>query len=143
MYPDSSHELDRALRISADLQRKAEDFQSRLADVTGQGGDDSGLVQLTVGLGGALTDVYVDPRAMRFASQDLADAFRQAHQVATQNLQERMAQAQREAFGDELLTGLLDGSRTPDSVFGEMRRTAETGIDGSLDEIERLRRRLG
>ncbi|MFG1954298.1 YbaB/EbfC family nucleoid-associated protein [Micromonospora sp. NPDC048830] len=139
---DNSQEIDRALRISQDLQRKAEAFQSRLAEVTGHGSDDSGLVQVSVGLGGSVSDVHVDARAMRFASHDLADAFKQAHAAATQDMQARMADAQREAFGDELLSGILDGSRSPDEVFGDMRRTAEAGLDASLDEIERLRRRL-
>jgi DNA-binding protein YbaB len=142
LYIDNSQELDRALRMSEDLQRKAEAFQARLAEITGQGSDDSGLVQVTVGLGGSLSDVYVDARAMRFASHDLADAFKQAYEAATRDMQARMMEAQREAFGDELLSGMLDGSRSPDEVLGQMRRTAEAGLDASLDEIERLRRRL-
>ncbi len=143
MYLHDSQEFDRALRIAQDLQRKTEAFQSQLTDVAGHGTDDSGLVQVSVGLGGSLDDVQVDPRAMRFASQDLADAFRQAHRAATQDLQERLAEAQREAFGGELLSGLLDGSRSPDELLGDMQRSVQSGIDASLDEIERLRRRLG
>ncbi|GAA2713955.1 YbaB/EbfC family nucleoid-associated protein [Micromonospora olivasterospora] len=139
---DNSQELDRALRMSQELQRKAEAFQSRLSEVTGQGSDDSGLVQVSVGLSGGLSDVYVDPRAMRLASQDLADAFKHAHQAATQDMQNRLMEAQREAFGDDLLSGMLDGSRSPDELLGDMRRTTEAGLDASLDEIERLRRRL-
>jgi DNA-binding protein YbaB len=143
VYLQDNQEFDRALRLSQDLQRKAEAFQSRIAEVTGQGADDSGLVRVSLGVGGTLDDVQVDPRAMRMASQDLADAFRQAHQAATQNMQERLAEVQQEAFGGELLSGLLDGSRSPDEVLGDMQRSVQTGIDASLDEIERLRRRLG
>jgi DNA-binding protein YbaB len=142
LYLQDSPELDRAMRMSQDLQRKAEAFQSRLSEVTGHGTDDRGMVRVSLGMGGTLDDVQVDPRAMRFPSQDLAEAFRQAHRAATQDMQERLAEAQREAFGGELLSGLLDGSRSPDEVLGDMQRSVQSGIDASLDEIERLRRRL-
>jgi DNA-binding protein YbaB len=76
---------DETLRLRRQLERARVDLESlrtRMGQVTGVGEALDGLVRVTCRPGGAVEDVWVDPRAMRRQSAELATAFREAHTQA-------------------------------------------------------------
>lgn len=73
------------------------DAQAELTRMLTEGEAADGLVGVTVGPTGALTDVRIDPRAMRLDSQTLAESILEAARVATERSVER---------ANELFSGL-------------------------------------
>ncbi|MEU8656850.1 YbaB/EbfC family nucleoid-associated protein [Actinoplanes philippinensis] len=134
--------MEEALRSGEVMQRRLEQLQEGLAAITAEGRDSSGLIQVTVGAGGVLTDVYVNPRAMRLGSEDLADGFKQAHAAASLALAERIAEVRRETFGGEDPLADLEGKQAGE-IFADLRRSADRGIDDALAQVEKLHRDLG
>lgn len=82
--------LDRLESLVTGLSRMSDDLSGRLAELgtqTSTGTSDSGLVTVEVKSTGAVAGVRIDPRAMRLASEDLAEEFR----LATVRAQEAAA----------------------------------------------------
>jgi len=141
MQFDGGDELRQALDRSHLLHQQAQALQERLAEIQGEGTGAEGYVRLTVEPGGAIRDLYLNPRVMRMASEDLADAIRQAHRSAAEDLQAKVNEATMDLLGPGI-AGLLSGEKSVEDVFGAMRATAEETLDRSLAEIDRLRRNL-
>ena len=73
--------LDQIESLVRGLGRMRDDLSAKLtelSDAKAKGVSDSGLVAVRVRATGAIDAVRVDPRAMRMASADLAEEFRQA-----------------------------------------------------------------
>ncbi len=73
--------LDRLEALVHGLEAMQGDLNDRLTDISttiSEGVGDSGLVIVRARADGTLTDVHLDPRAMRMPSQDLANEFLQA-----------------------------------------------------------------
>jgi DNA-binding protein YbaB len=73
--------LDQIESLVKGLSRMRDDLSAKLVELSeakAKGTSDSGLVAVRVRANGAIDAVRVDPRAMRMASADLAEEFRQA-----------------------------------------------------------------
>ncbi|GAA1499649.1 hypothetical protein GCM10009827_002580 [Dactylosporangium maewongense] len=104
--------LDRLEALVQGLDAMSRDLGDRLGALAGQtaeGVSDSGLVLVKATTDGAVTDIQLDPRAMRFGSQDLAADVLQAVKRAQDNAAE---------LSKEAVKALLD----PVSRAGDQRR---------------------
>ena len=67
-------------------------YQERLAAVEGTGDAAGGLVRATVGPGGDVRDLQIEPRAMRLTSHSLREALLEAIRLATDDARARTAE---------------------------------------------------
>ncbi|MFC8616320.1 YbaB/EbfC family nucleoid-associated protein [Micromonospora purpureochromogenes] len=85
--------LDALAGRLADIERRFAGLHAGLDDVDGTATDDTGLVSATVDATGGLTDLTVEPAALRAGTADLArmvlEAYRRARAAATAQLDER------------------------------------------------------
>lgn len=108
---------------------------AKIAEVRGEGSDDTGLVHATVGTGGKVLDLTLDPRVMRMTSQDLAQHVLAALEAARLDAERQIQAATANAFRtnrswEEILSGdapidmaaALPPLPDPDT-FDEMIRT--------------------
>jgi DNA-binding protein YbaB len=58
------------------------DFSANITAIRAQGEASNGLVRLTVDGTGEITELVIDPKAMRMSSEDLASAVQAAHRDA-------------------------------------------------------------
>jgi DNA-binding protein YbaB len=94
--------------------QKAEQMQAALSglQVAGQAGD--GLVEVVVGSGGAIVDIQLDPRVMRYDSSFIRDALMEAYQVAMEQVRSEIQEIVSPVLGDsgisfdELVSGNVD-----------------------------------
>jgi DNA-binding protein YbaB len=84
---------ERQLLAAATAQRALQQLRS-------EGEAERGLVRVTVGAGGALQDLQLDPRAMRLDSRSLREAILAAYGRAVEDL---------EARTDEIMAPLIGG----------------------------------
>jgi DNA-binding protein YbaB len=63
---------------------------TELAQVSAAGEAANGLVRVKVDGTGAITDLVIEPKAMRLASEDLADAVREAFGQARADVQQQL-----------------------------------------------------
>lgn len=129
-------ENDLELRIR-DWERKAkelDEMQSQVAEVRGTGHGLNGLLTVEVGPGGAVLSAHLDPRAMRAASQSIAEAFVEAAQAAAADAAKKVADVLEPVLQgavDVETTLASDGSfKLPDSV--------QKSLDESMTQLRDL-----
>ncbi len=136
--PDIEGELTRLL---SGIDSMAE-IQQSLAELTGSGEAHNGLLRVTVGPTGALTDITIDPRAMRLDSQSMRDGLLAAALAAQADVSTKV---------DELMSGLAPaGSGFGDFVTGQGSLSMPTTSGETTDDpiadmrrtIEQVRRDL-
>jgi DNA-binding protein YbaB len=122
-------DVRRRLSGMIDQLSRLRDVREQLAELHAEGEAADGLVGVTVGPTGALTNVRIDPRAMRLDSQTLAEAVMEAARQATSHASERAG---------ELFAGISTGLD-----MGALMTTGTTPTAGDADDpaaaIERLR----
>jgi DNA-binding protein YbaB len=82
-------------QLISDLQKQMaamSQYQEKMTEIRGVGEAAGGLIGATVGPGGVVKDLRLDPRAMRLDSQSLREALLAAIAAATPNAEEQVAE---------------------------------------------------
>src|SRR3989440_7456072 len=89
MPGNDNADVRKRLSNMLDQIARLRDVREQLAELHAEGEAADGLVGVTVGPTGALTDVLIDPRAMRLDSQTLAESVMAAARQATARASEQ------------------------------------------------------
>jgi DNA-binding protein YbaB len=103
--------------LARQQMEKAEQMQTALSqlEAVGRGGD--GLVEVVVGQGGAVVDIQLDPRVMRYDSTFIRDSLMQAYQDAMAQVRTEIQEIIAPVLGDsgitfdDLASGKVDFNR--------------------------------
>jgi DNA-binding protein YbaB len=140
---ESPSSLDRFERALREQTAAADGLTERLGQIRGRGNGAAGLIRVEVTSGGRVTDLTLDPRVMRLASQDLRDEIMAALRQATEDADRQTQRETADAFGtnpswEQLLSGEAEADPSaplptlPDlASYEEMIRTlARRRADG-------------
>lgn len=115
-------------RLVSDLQQQMAamtQYQERMTAVEGVGEAAGGLVGATVGPGGVVKDLRLDPRAMRMDSHSLREALLAAIAAATTHANEQLAELSSELTVSTRKLSDPSGLRQQlDQTMAEISRTA-------------------
>src|SRR5262249_16865919 len=78
-------EIDRIIGPVKDYLQQYEDVRGQLAELRGRGESQSGRVVVEVMPNGMLSDLRLDPRALRLGSEELSAAILEAARIAAQD----------------------------------------------------------
>ena len=133
-------EVDRILSgLKQQLDRYA-DTREQLAALSGSTTSPDGFITVTVGPTGHLTNLELNPRAMRMDSQTLAETIMATVRQAQAEIGERVS---------EIMAPMTDSAREfsqlatgQQGLPGVDRDMLPTGIDTSRDPIEQVRAQI-
>lgn len=134
-------DVDEQLR---DMRRTADGIRNareRIAGLTGTGSAADGRVRVTWTAGTGLDQLYIDPRAMRMSSDDLAAAAKAAIVAAISDLRGQTAEVLQEETGvppDGAVSRIADLRESFDREMNEIAAR----IDGARRQMERALTRL-
>ncbi|MEW2358914.1 YbaB/EbfC family nucleoid-associated protein [Spirillospora sp. NPDC029432] len=101
--------IDELLERYKEQRQQLKDLQERIESVGATGEAADGMVKVTVGAQGQLTNVELDPRVYRkLASEELAEAVLAASQDAFRKVGEQRREAMAGAVPEEMLGGDVD-----------------------------------
>jgi DNA-binding protein YbaB len=101
--------IDELLERYKEQRQQLKDMQARIAALGATGEAADGMVKVTVGAQGQLTEVEFDPRVYRkLASEELAAAVVEAARKATGSVTEQRREAMQGLVPDEMLEGDVD-----------------------------------
>ncbi len=106
---------------------------AKLSQVTGRGTAADGLVEVSVDNAGALSNVVIDPQAMRVGSAELAAHVLAAAREANLDLQANTQAVLRETYGDQAVN--LDPAEAGDKLVNELKGM-QNSLSRSLDDIK-------
>lgn len=136
---------DRALE---DAQRKAgmlSGIQDELNAVVGRAESSDGFVRAAFSASEGLTELDLNPRAMRMASSDLAEQIKSVIQEAAQDMQRQLTAQINGLFAGEGESP-MDFARDPqksDAKIQEIQQSLSATLNDLHGEMERMRRKLG
>ncbi|MEV0404262.1 YbaB/EbfC family nucleoid-associated protein [Actinoallomurus sp. NPDC050550] len=137
-------DVDKLLSGAHERMARVHEMQEQLADLVGQAEGADGRVKATYTMAGGLTDLDIDPRALRMGSKDLAAAIKATVHEAAQDLQRQVGEVMSEVFGEADNPMKLVGDR--DAAMAKVKE-AQAAYDRTMQdvmgEVDAVRKRLG
>jgi DNA-binding protein YbaB len=97
---DELYRLQQAAKTLAERQSQLGDVQERIRMVRGRAESDDGRIAVEVAPMGMLESLQLDPRAMRMASEDLAEKIVELVKLATDDANAQTQEAMKPLLGD-------------------------------------------
>jgi DNA-binding protein YbaB len=110
-----------------------QDLVTRLSELVGRGTAADGLVEVSVDNAGALSQVAIDPQAMRLGSAELSAHVLAAARAASLDLQTRTQALLKETYGEQAVN--LDAASASDQLVNELNGM-RTSLSRSMDDIK-------
>jgi DNA-binding protein YbaB len=120
-------DLTRIAEQAEQDHRRLQAAQREIETINGVGVGGAGKVQARADANGRITEITLDPRAMKMSSRDLAEEVRLAIQHAQEDSALRRERVLRDAVGDL--------PATPDRALEQFDRTLQT-FNRAMDEHE-------
>ncbi|HEU5157522.1 MAG TPA: YbaB/EbfC family nucleoid-associated protein [Streptosporangiaceae bacterium] len=137
-------DVNQLARQMREQTAQAEELRRQVAGLVGHAESDDGQVRLGVSSAGGLTELSIDPRAMRMGSDNLARMILDLFGRARADLDRQKQEAARETLGDDFDPAALTmDAKTMEGALKGMSETVESAGQNITALMEQLRRRLG
>lgn len=136
-------DMEKLIRFSDQYAERAQEMQNRFAALVGRATSRDGRVKVAYTTGDGVSELHIDPRAMRMRSAELAETIKTLIREATQDLHRQINELMAETFGEENSPMNLRKSR--DALRERVDRASAAyhrALNDSLGELERIRREL-
>ncbi|WP_165964654.1 YbaB/EbfC family nucleoid-associated protein [Actinomadura sp. KC216] len=143
-YGFSESDVDAFAEETAKEIQKTAELRTRLSELVGRAESRDGRVRLGLAAEGAITELEIDPRAMRMASAELAETIVKASQDALQDLQRQARELTEDA--SVAPEDVADIVRDPQALEQQMRQLHEgfeRALGDSLKLMDDLHRKMG
>ncbi|WP_219467197.1 YbaB/EbfC family nucleoid-associated protein [Nonomuraea rhizosphaerae] len=135
-------DIEKLLKGADEQFARIEELQKNMAELVGRSQDDDGLVTVEYASEG-LRELQLHPKAMRLSSGELADLIKEQLQKAATDLQQQVAQAMGDTFGeDENPMKYVDNPEAAMSKIKEAESAYNRTFEDVMGELDRIRRRL-
>ena len=137
-------DVDRLVGEAQQRFAKMRDLQERMSELRGQAQTEDGRIRATYTAAGGLTELHLDPRALRMGSEELAERIVWVIGEAARNLHEQNREAMSEVFGpDGDPMNYLTDRQAMEERATEMRQNFDRTMNDVVGELDRVRKRLG
>ncbi|MGH3380368.1 MAG: YbaB/EbfC family nucleoid-associated protein [Actinoallomurus sp.] len=135
----SKREIEETLHGAEKHMGRVKQLQEVLGSVVGRAQSQDGRVKIECANEKGVTKVQLDPRAMRMASEELAETITALSQEAMADLRKQTQAAIRETFGGGEEAFNLEAARARRQEVGE---TFQRALGDAQSEMNRLMKRL-
>jgi DNA-binding protein YbaB len=137
-------DIERLLRISEEYSAKVQEMQERSADLKGYAESKDRRIKVTCTVSGGVTDIDIDPRAMRMPAANFAETLKTLIHEANADLQSQLSDLMAEIYGADANPLAFEQNR---KAAQEKVEAAASMFDRSLGEamteLERISKQLG
>jgi DNA-binding protein YbaB len=135
-------DLERLSEINEERLDRIRGLEPVLRDLTGSAESANGLVRSTVDSSNTLSELFIDPRAMRLGSEALAEQIVEATAGASRQLQEQVESLMRDAMGQDAPLSVSEVQRAAESQFAEIESGLRRTLDQIMGDVDKLRRNM-
>lgn len=105
-------DLSDIMRQAQEMQKRLQEAQAKMEEITAEGSSGAGLVKVTLKGKGELAGLAIDPSLLQPGDKEMVeDLVKAAHSDARRKLDDAMAEAMKNATGG--LGGMLPGFKLP------------------------------
>ncbi|WP_165964402.1 YbaB/EbfC family nucleoid-associated protein [Actinomadura sp. KC216] len=144
MFGPDGVDLEALMRQSQERMAKLAAVREQMADLKGRAETPDGRVSVVSTAQDPLSEIKIDPRAMRMGSEELAAAIQETARLARQDLDAQVQELTAGTYGDE--GNPLDALKNQDALKKSLTDMQDIFKDAgrrSEQMMEELQRKLG
>ncbi|REE96571.1 YbaB/EbfC family nucleoid-associated protein [Thermomonospora umbrina] len=120
---------------------RVQEMQERLQELVGRAEGAEGRVRAEVSYGTGLSELVIDPRAMRISSGELAETIKAVIAAASADLQRQQNELMGELYGAELQQ--MTDPETAMAKAEQAKASYDKTMADVMGQLERMQRRMG
>ncbi|GLY74748.1 YbaB/EbfC family nucleoid-associated protein [Actinoallomurus iriomotensis] len=137
-------DIDRLLRISEEYSAKVQEMQERSADLKGHAESKDRRIKVTCTVDGGITDIDIDPRAMRMSAANFAETLKTLIHEANADLQRQLSELMTETYGAEANPlSFKDNQKEAHERVEAAAAMFDRTLEDAMTELSRISKQLG
>jgi DNA-binding protein YbaB len=137
-------DLEKLIRVSEEQSARVQEMQERAAELTGVAGSKDGRIKVTCTVNGGVTDIQIDPRAMRMPAADFAETLKTLIREATADLHRQLSGLMAETYGEEVNPmALAQNQEAVQQKIQDAAAAYDRTLDDAMSELQRIAKQLG
>ncbi|MFB9831976.1 YbaB/EbfC family nucleoid-associated protein [Actinoallomurus acaciae] len=137
-------DIQRLIRISEEHSAKVKEMQERSAELEGVAETKDRRIRVTCTIADGVTDIHIDPRAMRMPAEKLGETLKELIREATADMRSQLSDLMAETYGEDAnpMT-LLKDQETVQERIKEAATVFDRTLDDAMTELDRIAKQLG
>jgi DNA-binding protein YbaB len=137
-------DIERLLRISEEHSAKVKELQERSAELQGCAETKDRRIKVTCTVNGGVTDIAIDPRAMRMPAETFAETLKTLIHEANADLQRQLSDLMSETYGEDANPmKLMQDQEAVQERIQAAAASFDRTLDDAMGELERIAKQLG
>jgi DNA-binding protein YbaB len=137
-------DLEKLIRVSEEQSARVQEMQERATELTGVAETKDGRIKVTCTVNGGITDIRIDPRAMRMPAADFAETLKTLIRDANADLHRQLSELMAETYGEGANPMAL--AQNQEAVQRKIQDAAaayDRTLDDAMSELQRITKQLG
>ncbi|MDN3359710.1 YbaB/EbfC family nucleoid-associated protein [Actinomadura sp. DC4] len=137
-------DIEKLIRISEEQSARVKEMQERAAELEGHAESADRRIKVTCTTAGGVSDIQIDPRAMRMPAADFAEALKNLIKEATDDLHRQLSELMAETYGEAANPmALVQNQEAVQERIQQAAVAYDRTLDDAMSELERIAKQLG
>jgi DNA-binding protein YbaB len=137
-------DLEKLIRVSEEQSARVQEMQERAAELIGVARSKDGRIKVTCTVNGGVTDIQIDPRAMRMPAADFAETLKTLIRDATADLHRQLSELMAETYGEGANPmALAQNQEAVQKKIQDAAAAYDRTLDDAMSELQRITKQLG
>lgn len=137
-------DLEKLIRVSEEQSARVQEMQERAAELTGVAVSKEGRIKVTCTVNGGITDIQIDPRAMRMPAADFAETLKTLIRDANADLHRQLSELMAETYGEGANPmALAQNQEAVQKKIQDAAAAYDRTLDDAMSELQRITKQLG
>jgi DNA-binding protein YbaB len=137
-------DIEKLVRVSEEHSARVKEMQERAAELKGRAESGDRRIKVTCTTTGGVSDIEIDPRAMRMPAADFAETLKTLIREANADLHRQLSELMAETYGEAANPMAL--AQNQEAVQERIQQAAaayDRTLDDAMSELERITKQLG
>lgn len=137
-------DIQRLIRISEEHSAKVQEMQERSAELKGVAETKDRRIRVTCTVTDGVTDIHIDPRAMRMPAEKLGETLIELIREATADMRNQLSDLMAETYGEDANPmALLKDQEAVQERIKDAATVFDRTLDDAMTELDRIAKQLG
>jgi DNA-binding protein YbaB len=137
-------DIEKLVRISEEHSARVKEMQERAVELKGYAESKDRRITVTCTTNGGVSDIDIDPRAMRMPAAEFAETLKALIREANADLQKQLSELMAETYGEAANPmALVQNQEAVQDRIQQAAAAYDRTLDDAMSELERIAKQLG
>jgi DNA-binding protein YbaB len=137
-------DIEKLVRLSEEHSARVKEMQERAAELKGHAESKDRRITVTCTTSGGVSDIDIDPRAMRMPAAEFAETLKTLIREANADLQRQLSELMAETYGEAANPmALVQNQEAVQERIQQAAAAYDRTLDDAMSELERIAKQLG